>query len=192
MKAPSSTDPRVVRTRAALRQALISLILERGWDAVGIHDICQRAQIGRSTFYTHFADKEELLLVGFDELRRWLRGSRAAGSPEGFRFTRGLLEHAHENRRLFRALVGKRSSLAVQRRFLQLIVELIADELEQPDEPTLNYLAGALFQLVFWWLEARKPLPPAELEAIFQRLSAPVLLAARAAKGAWSRAPARV
>jgi len=81
MKAPSSTDPRVVRTRAALRQALISLILERGWDAVGIHDICQRAQIGRSTFYTHFADKEELLLVGFDELRRWLRGSRAAGSP---------------------------------------------------------------------------------------------------------------
>jgi AcrR family transcriptional regulator len=182
-----------VRTRAALRQALISLILERGWDAIGIHDICQRAKIGRSTFYTHFADKEELLLTGFDELRRALRMPRSDGSPEGLRFARGLLEHAHENRRLFRALVGKRSSLAVQRRFLQLIVELLAEELGARDEPTLNYLAGALFQLVFWWLEARKPLPPLELDALFQRLSAPVLAAARAARASGSgRSPAGV
>jgi AcrR family transcriptional regulator len=155
---------------------------------VGIQDICERAGVGRSTFYTHFADKEELLVVGFDDLRRVLRQSSQAsgGGGTALRFTLGLLEHAHHNRRLFRALVGKRSSQTVQKRFLQLIVELTKDELadklaEDPQrEVTVQFLAGALFQLVIWWLELRKPLPPAELTLLFQRLSKPVLAAAGA------------
>jgi AcrR family transcriptional regulator len=190
MKVPQSTDRRVVRTRSALRDALISLIIERGWDEVVIQDICERAGIGRSTFYTHFADKEELLLVGFDDLRRMLRQSSkaSAGGGAGVRFSRGLLEHAHENRRLFRALVGKRSSQTVQKRFRQLIVELtqeeLADELGEGThrDVTVHFLAGALFQLAIWWLEVRRPLPPADLDALFQRLARPVLAAARAAK----------
>jgi AcrR family transcriptional regulator len=190
MKVPESTDRRVVRTRAALRDALISLIIERGWDEVVIQDICERAGIGRSTFYTHFADKEELLVVGFDDLRRMLRQSSkaAAGGATAFRFTRGLLEHAHENRRLFRALVGKRSNQTVQKRFLQLIVELTEEELADKlgegahREVTAHFLAGALFQLTIWWLEVRKPLHPADLDALFQRLARPVVATARAAK----------
>ena len=192
MKVPQSTDRRVVRTRAALRDALVSLIIERGWDEVVIQDICERAGIGRSTFYTHFADKEELLVVGFDDLRRMLRQSSKAAADGGtgfrFTFTRGLLEHAHENRRLFRALIGKRSSQTVQKRFLQLIVELTEEELADKlgegahREVTVHFLAGALFQLAIWWLEMRKPLPPADLDALFQRLARPVLATARAAK----------
>jgi AcrR family transcriptional regulator len=190
MKVPESTDRRVVRTRTALREALISLILERGWDAVGIQDICERAGIGRSTFYTHFADKEELLVIGFDDLRRMLRQSSqaSAGSGNVLRFTRGLLEHAHDNRRLFRALVGKRSSQTVQKRFLQLIIELTKEELaeqvadDSQRELTVQFLAGALFRLVIWWLELRKPLPPAELTVLFQQLSKPVLAAAQASR----------
>jgi AcrR family transcriptional regulator len=188
MRVPQSTDRRVVRTRAALRDALISLIIERGWDEIGIADICTRAGIGRSTFYTHFADKEELLLIGFDDLRRMLRQSTkaGAGAGKGLGFSRGLLEHANENRRLFRALIGKRSSQAVQKRFLQVIVELTQEELAGKlaegalRDVTVQLLAGALFQLGIWWLELRKPLPPAELDALFQRLIRPVLATARA------------
>lgn len=185
MKVPQATDPRVVRTRAALRTALIALIIERGWDQVGIQDICTRARVGRSTFYTHFADKEELLLTGFDDLRRMLRLSRRAGAGggKGLAFTRGLLEHANENRRLFRALIGKRSSQTVQKRFLQLIVEMTEEELAEglgasaQRELTVHFLAGALFQLSIRWLEMRKPLPAAELDALFQRLARPVIAA---------------
>src|SRR5919198_2154855 len=83
VKIPRSTDRRVLRTRAALREALLALIVERGWDAVGIRDICARATVGRSTFYTHFADKEELLFSGFDDLRSMLRASkRTTGSSQ--------------------------------------------------------------------------------------------------------------
>src|SRR5687768_13088670 len=71
-------DPRVVRTRRQLRDALVASILERGWEAVSVTDVCERAEIGRSTFYVHFADKEELLLSGFDELHAALDRERLA------------------------------------------------------------------------------------------------------------------
>ena len=56
-----SLDRRAQRTRAALRDALISLIGERGWEDLAVQDICERANVGRSTFYLHYAGKEALL-----------------------------------------------------------------------------------------------------------------------------------
>jgi AcrR family transcriptional regulator len=84
-KQTDKRDRRIERTRRTLREALIALILERGWDDISVQDVCNRADVGRSTFYTHFADKEELLVGGFDDLRKVLRGSlatMAAHSPE--------------------------------------------------------------------------------------------------------------
>ena len=148
MKLPGSTDPRVLRTRAALRQALLALIVERGWDAVGIRDICQRAGVGRSTFYTHFADKEEVLFSGFDELRRVLRAAaRVGGDARPLGFTRALIEHADQSKRMFRALVGKRSSHIARMRMLQLVAELAREDLapllpQDRLEPAAHYVAG--------------------------------------------------
>lgn len=55
-------DRRVQRTRLLLRQAMLSLILEQGYDAVNVQDITDRADVGRATFYLHYKDKEDLLL----------------------------------------------------------------------------------------------------------------------------------
>ncbi len=60
--APSRTcDPRIVRTKAALREALIFLMEERGFDGFTVNDLCQRAGLNRGTFYNHFEDKDDLL-----------------------------------------------------------------------------------------------------------------------------------
>ena len=182
MRVPRSTDRRVVRTREALRDALIALMVERGWDEVGIRDVCARASVGRSTFYTHFADKEELLLSGYDDLRRMLRSVGRGDSRKPLAFTRGLFEHAHDNKRMFRALVGKRSSQVAQTRFLQLVVELTREDLAGNGETTVQYVAGAFFQLLIWWVDSRSALSPEEIDAIFQRLTKPVLAEARLAR----------
>lgn len=55
-------DRRVLRTRAALRAALVELIEEKGYDALTINDLCQRANVNRGTFYNHFHDKEGMML----------------------------------------------------------------------------------------------------------------------------------
>lgn len=61
-------DRRVLRTRAALRAALVELIEEKGYDALTINDLCQRANVNRGTFYNHFHDKEGMMLSFEDEV----------------------------------------------------------------------------------------------------------------------------
>lgn len=179
-KAPA--DRRVQKTRMALRDALIELILERGWDETNVQDLCDRANVGRSTFYTHFADKEELLIGGLGDLRKALRQQApAAAGAQPLAFARGIIEHAHEQRRLFRALLGKRSGHVVQQRFRALLLGLIKEDLAAlvPSGPQLDaathYIAGAFFELLIWWVDSRSPIPTADLEELFHRMTTPVV-----------------
>jgi AcrR family transcriptional regulator len=170
------TDRRAVRTRRSLRTALVALILERGWEKVTVSDVCERADVGRSTFYTHYVDKEDLLLSGFEDLRKSLRAMpRDASRPLGF--ARGLIEHAREHEKLFRAAVGKRSGQLHHKRFRELVIRLVDEDLEPhvPAGPrrsaTARYVAGAFIELLTWWLESRNPLTAAELEELVTQLT---------------------
>ena len=56
-------DRRVARSRRALKEALTDLILEQGYESVTVQDVIDRADVGRSTFYAHFLDKDDLLMA---------------------------------------------------------------------------------------------------------------------------------
>jgi len=182
-------DRRSLRTRAALRDALIQLIAERGWDDIAVQDVCERANIGRSTFYAHYPNKDALLVGGFEDLRGELQ-RHAAANPvplqsarqpvAGFRFAPGLIEHAHEHRKVFRGMIGRRSGYVVQQRFREMVVSLIDDELPRntgamPRQAAARWLAGAFVELLAWWVEQRAPMAPAALAALMNELAQPVL-----------------
>jgi AcrR family transcriptional regulator len=180
-KTPKARDRRVERTRHTLREALIAILQERDWENVSVQDVCDRANVGRSTFYTHFADKEDLLIGGLDDLRSALR--RHPPSAERLLFARGLIRHANEQRRLFRALVGKHGGEAVLRRFREFVLDLVRDDLaglgpggEQP-EATAQFVAGGVVQLLAWWLESRPKLEPEEVEKLVVALAGGALKA---------------
>lgn len=188
---PAGTDRRVLRTREALRVAMLSLMVERGWDAIEIQQLCERANVGRSTFYLHFPNKEALLEGSLGDLRRALREralQEAARSADQLAFVAGLVEHVHEQQQVFRALLGRRSGHHVQDRFREMLVDLVDEERPAGARRSWhahavsNYLAGALFQLLSWWLGAARPQRPQEIEALFHDLSRHVLRAARAGK----------
>src|SRR5512147_2130636 len=103
-RTPGEGDRRVRRTRGALRDALVSLIIERGWDGFSVQDLCERADVGRSTFYLHFADKEEVIGGAFADLGRELRAQLARSGAGPLGYSRGLLDHAQEHLRVFRAM----------------------------------------------------------------------------------------
>ena len=190
MPADAPTDRRSLRTRDALRGALIALMAERNWDDIAVQDLCERANIGRSTFYSHYPNKDSLLVGGLDALRVELQhqarersASRGAGGTTttgGLHFALGLIEHAHEQRKVFRSIIGRRSGYVVQQRFREMVIRLVADELPPstgrlPRQAAARWLAGAFVELLSWWVEQRAPLPPAELAALFEELSRPVL-----------------
>ena len=164
----------------------MALILERGWDRVTVQAVCTRAGVGRSTFYVHFADKEDLLVGGLEHVRDDLqRHRRALKAAPPFAFVGGMIAHADGSRRLFRAVIGKRAGVAVQRRFREVVGELMTDDLrDQRIAPrqlavTSRFLTGALVELLFAWVDGKDRAPASEVESHFVRLAAPVVAAAR-------------
>jgi AcrR family transcriptional regulator len=168
----------------ALRDALISLLPKRGWDDLSVQEICARANVGRSTFYMHFQSKEQLLAYGLEGLKNALAVQATAGRgsrTQAFSFMRGLLEHVYEQRSLFRALIGRGSGHVVQMRFRKMVIGLVEEDLAGRAAPTwqreatTSYVAGALVELLSWWVEARTTQPLDEVEQLFHDLTAPVI-----------------
>lgn len=182
-------DRRVQRTRDALRDALLALLPERGWDAIDVQTLCARANVGRSTFYLHFPDKAALLRGAFDDLQAHLLRSgtpTATGAQRGqgqvlddeLPFLPGLLAHVHGQQTVFRALLGRRSSQAVQDHFRELLIRLFSAgagagpgarrNSSWTETARVHALAGGLYQLLVLWLGAARPRAPAEIEAWFR------------------------
>lgn len=174
------------RTRDALRDALLALMTERGWDAVDVQALCERADVGRSTFYQHFPNKETLLTESLAGLGQGLISMAPepadAAAEQAFAFLPGLLAHVAENRELVATLVGRRSALFVHERFRDMLVSLFersAHTLSRTPNSTpqdwraaarARAQAAALFELIAWWLGDNRPHTAAEVEAVFRAL----------------------
>ena len=84
-KSVQKLDRRVQRTRQLLRDAFASAVLAKGYESTTVQDILDRANLGRSTFYSHYKDKDELLVSGFDHIRQSLEEydkKAVAGNPD--------------------------------------------------------------------------------------------------------------
>ena len=182
---PAAVDRRVQRTREALHQALIALVLKKGYDAITVKDIIEQANVGRSTFYAHYSDKDELLKGGMSDLRKFLMAYQktAMASPSSPRlaFSLGLFEHAADYRHVYRAMVGKRAGSVVLNRLRALLAELVKVELvamalppsfrDVPQTALVDYLVGSLISVLTWWVDEKGSRPPAQADAIFRRLA---------------------
>src|SRR5918995_7303911 len=122
LNVPKGRDRRIERTQQLLRGALRSLIQEKGFEALTVQEIIDRANVGRATFYAHFDNKDDLLASGFEDLRAALRARQHDALSRGrsveervFAFSQDMFAHANEYCDVFRAMVGKRSGAAVQR-----------------------------------------------------------------------------
>lgn len=182
-------DRRVQRTRKLLQDALMTLIVEKGYEAVTVQDIIDRANVGRSTFYDHFLDKQALLLSGFEQLRTFLAEQRPTVSASGelrMGFSLPMFEHACSYRPVYRAMIGKQSGAVVRKQIQQLLTDLVRDEFATlaPHDATpvaieivVQYTVSAFMGLLAWCADHDTPDTAAEIDAIFQRLTMPGVLA---------------
>ena len=190
--AKKAMDRRIPRTRAMLQHALNSLILKKSYEAITIKDICNSANVGRSTFYAHYTSKDDLKRSGFEPLRRLLvdqqkdalakTGDKRARSL-GFSLT--MFEHARDHRDHYRALVGGRGGTVSLGTIRQILSDLVRDELAAavhkksediiPRELVVQYVVGAYMAVLTWWLDGGAKLPPQRIDAMFRRLATEVI-----------------
>jgi len=177
-------DRRARRTRTMLRDALVELILEKGYDAITIAEIAERADLARATFYLHFRDKEDLLATSLEELydelveRTVSQGPLAMSSPTPSVFA---FEHARQNADLYRVLLrGQGVGVIVMRirehlaGMLEAQLRLVMPKKGSPPVPVTvvaNYLSGALLSLISWWLETDAPYSPEQMSLMFHQIS---------------------
>ena len=157
-------DQRITKTKAALQDALLASIARDGWDDVTIQAVCQLANVGRSTFYLHYATKEALLTDGLNGLRDALLSIQKNDSDAGsFLFIPELLRHMVEQKNVFKAVCGRRSGLGVERHFREMVTHLVQHELEslQPTPASPVWLAsstsGLIVEAMVWWVESPNP-----------------------------------
>lgn len=171
------TDRRVERTRKLLQDALIAMMIEKGYDATTVQDIIDRANVGRATFYAHFADKETLLTSRLEDLRKVL-SQRQRQAPGSLAFSVAMLEHARAHFPVWVAIVGRKTGTLVVQRIQAIMADLAQADMKalafkgRPAERDLavQYIAGAFMAVLTWWLEHGARVSPEEVDAVFRRL----------------------
>jgi len=176
-------DRRTLRTRQALHQALFRLVLERGYDQTSVADIADTANVGRSTFYAHFTDKDDLLAYGIGYLRTML--TDPPGDDTGpLSFSPFLTEHLREQMKLQRALMQSSAGSIVIASLREAICDVVRRGLRDergkaPDEIEVQFIAGAYLAVVTWWLDRGAKETPKVIDERFRSMAQSALTAGR-------------
>jgi AcrR family transcriptional regulator len=169
---------RVKRTQTLLREALIDLIDERGFEALTIGELAERAMVSRAAFYRNYQDKYDLVEKIFAEAMNALLGAVAElGQEHPVPIWVEFFEHIAQYERLYRALLGRQGSPWFVLKMRASLAELIKERGHLPhgqrsgaspahtfSDQLVPDLASTLFvEAITWWLEQGRPYTPGEI-----------------------------
>jgi len=168
-------DRRVRKTRQQLGDALVALILDKGYDAITIKDITDRADVAHATFYRHYRDKDELLTQKLEEVIQEIEAFTREPSlqdAEGYL----IFKHAQENSVLYCILLSSQGTTYVRKRIKETIAANILRTCKPlrsarrgvvPPQVAAHHIAGSLLLLIEWWLDQNMPYPPHHMAKIY-------------------------
>lgn len=186
-------DRRQQKTRNAIFEAFSELLSEESYSRITIQAIIDRANIGRSTFYSHFQTKDDLLNAMCTELFRHIIESvmnnnfpedrhNAPGVPDPV-FCH-ILQHIKDNSYHIKDLLISESSDIFLKYFKDSMNDLISTYILQssdhkkkdiPDEFLLNHITGSFVEMVQWWVKHRMKQTPEELDFYFRSVIYPII-----------------
>jgi len=168
-------DRRIVRTRQLLREALLALISEKGYDGIRVLDIAERANLNRATFYLHYRDKSDLLLQSSEDVFNDLATRFEPITKDNLALDKPpiqlqiVFEHVAQHADFYRVILGKDGVPAFAAKLREYIAAISHERVDQlhalfPDAAQIidsryvaNYVAGALVGTITWWLETGMP-----------------------------------
>lgn len=165
MKTELKNDRRTQKTKTLLATALVELIVEKGYDEVTIQDIIDRANVGRSTFYSHYESKEQLLIgnINFQQALVEAPANDPDNYPWGVNLSY-LFNHTKQHLHLAKALARTKSLELLSSHFADLCAGQIYGQLKKKiparasrsEQKVARYkaeaAAGAVIRMLFKWL----------------------------------------
>jgi AcrR family transcriptional regulator len=175
-------DARVRRTRDALGDALVALMQEKPFDTITVQDVLDRAKVGRSTFYSHYSDKDDLLMSDAEEFFESVAMLLSMRGDESDRVfpVREFFSHIAEAKQFVDALMsaGKfNDNMELARGLFARGIERRLSELPRghgipaDERPAIAFAhAGALLSLLTWWIDRGMRQPPTEMDQLFHKM----------------------
>jgi len=173
------TDPRILRTRQLLRDAVIELLEEMEIEKISVNRIAERAQINRVTFYQHYRDLPDMLVKMSDamieEIQQVMSNYPEAAEKEEWPLLENLLKHIAENARFYKVMLTSRQVTIFTDRLFSLLSEIISARLDKKQgdpgiratnvqrEIAIWYGSSALIGTIVAWLRKDMPYSPAYL-----------------------------
>ena len=175
-------DRRSQRTRNLVVTAMMELLRTKRYDAITVQDLLDQAGIGRSTFYAHYYDKKDVLDAVVERQLAMMR-QHLTGNDIGQHILPSLelFRHVRERYQFFQPMVrggaGEAMWDAGQAILRRIVEQGLATACAADSHPAIpldvvaQYLAGAFWNLLKWWLEADMPYTPEQMDSIFQQLA---------------------
>jgi AcrR family transcriptional regulator len=194
MSHKEQTDLRIRRTHKFLQEAMIELITEKGFDALTVGGIAERAMINRATFYRHYQDKYDLMARIFEEttnelvenmkpIQKDTRQGETENPPE---IWIQVFEHFSDHAPLYRAMLGKNGSSWFAARMREHTIKIMLEQERRwkqqaepsqqidpamPQELPAMQLSHVLIGTIVWWLESEKSYTPRQMATWFHRFA---------------------
>jgi AcrR family transcriptional regulator len=175
-------DQRVRRTHERLGSALVALIQEKSIDDVTVQEVLDRASVGRSTFYLHFRDKNDLLLSQLEKFLEMMSTALSVRKEKSHRVVpvAEMFEHIGSQNKVYRALAdcGRLNDFfdLAQGYFARGIERRLVESGRLPKLPQrelaarASALAGSLLSLLRWWLDRGAKEPPRAMDELFHKM----------------------
>ncbi len=172
-------DRRISKSKRALREALIALLEERGFDAITVNDLCERADLTRGTFYNHFSDKENLLAVLEDEVMADIGALQGRMHGITLPLLVELFDYLREQSAFLHAVLGPGGDARFAPRLREAICENLVQNIlheKYRDNPTpfveyyVAFYAAAYLGIITCWIERGTPESSEDMARIATRL----------------------
>ena len=161
------TDRRIRRTRASISDAFVRLMFSRRYDTIRTADVIAEAGVGRSTFYEHFRNKDEVLVAVIDPLFIPLADA-AAGHGDVYR-VQAMLEHLWEQRSLGRMLFAPALLDKLQRKLAAMIVARLGEGDGAVSALIAAGAAAGQLAILRQWMTGEVPCPAADLARLITK-----------------------
>lgn len=182
-------DRRIERTRRLLETALIELLQEHPFEQISVQDITDYANVGRTTFYLHYKDKDDVL---DSVIRSMIEDTDALLPPLTLdAVTQGQVaigvaafRHVANNQKFYMAMLGKNGPAFIAARTRNRVAGIIAERLKLlaapngtriPIDVMAQHMAGSMIAMMGWWLETGMTQSPEEMAAMYQQLNVPCI-----------------
>jgi AcrR family transcriptional regulator len=175
-------DRRVVHTRNVLGDALVALMHEKPFDEITVQHVLDRAGVGRSTFYTHYRDKEDLFFSDAADFFEYMSTLLSRHKEDSTRVApvREMFAHLIEMRDFLTAVRASGRIHDVtelgQGHFARGINDRLAGmprtrAMAPAARAAVSHaLAGAMLSLLNWWIDHGMAEPPSQMDDVFHRI----------------------